>query len=60
MYTMPAWRGRGIASALLQELIAVARQSNCRRIRLHAISKAVPIYTRADFIPASNEMYLDL
>jgi GNAT superfamily N-acetyltransferase len=60
MYTLPAWRGRGIASALLRELVAVARKSNCRRIRLHAFPRAVSLYARAEFVPVKDEMELIL
>jgi predicted GNAT family acetyltransferase len=45
MYTVPAWRGRGIASSLLQHMLA----ANCRRVILHAAPRAVPIYLRAGF-----------
>jgi GNAT superfamily N-acetyltransferase len=60
MYTLPAYRGRGVASSLLKQLVAVAAQSNCRRIRLHAHPKAVPVYTRSNFASVNNEMKLDL
>lgn len=60
MYTIPPFRGRGIASALLRELVAVAGQSNCRWIRLHAFPKAVPLYSRSAFVPVTGEMKRDL
>jgi GNAT superfamily N-acetyltransferase len=60
MYTLPAWRGRGIATNLLRELVAVARRSNCSRVRLHALPKALPIYSRLGFVPAESEMEFDL
>ena len=59
MYTVPDWRGRGIAAALLKELAAVARQSNCCRIRLHAFPAAVSLYARAGFITVNGEMEID-
>jgi GNAT superfamily N-acetyltransferase len=60
MYTLPAWRGKGIASALLWKLMEVARASNCSRVRLHALPKAQPIYARAGFASAEGEMQFDL
>jgi GNAT superfamily N-acetyltransferase len=56
MYTVPSWRGQGIASSLLKGLVGVARQANCRRIRLRANPQAVPMYGRAGFVPVSSEM----
>jgi len=60
MYTLPAWRGRGIATALLRHLIQLARQTNCSRVSLHATPKAVPVYARLDFKSADAEMRLAL
>ena len=56
MYTAPEWRGRGIASTLLKELLAVARQANCHRIRLHSFPQAAPVYLRMGFVPVAGEM----
>jgi GNAT superfamily N-acetyltransferase len=60
MYTLPEWRGRGIATALLEKLVAFARESNYYRIRLHTYPKALRLYTRAGFVLAGDEMKLDL
>lgn len=60
MYTRPEWRGRGIAARLLNQLIELARLKGCWRVRLHAVSQAVPIYVRANFIATQNEMQLDM
>jgi len=60
MYTLPAWRGRGIASVLLKKLVAEAQKSKIRRIRLHALARATPLYSRAGFISTEGEMKLDL
>ncbi|MGA2230688.1 MAG: GNAT family N-acetyltransferase, partial [Tepidisphaeraceae bacterium] len=60
MYTRPEWRGRGIAAALLDKLVAFAREANFHRIRLHTYPKAVRLYARAGFVPAGDEMKLDL
>lgn len=60
MYTLPAWRGRGIATALLGNLIALAGKKGCQRLSLHATSVGRPIYTKAGFVPAEGEMRVDL
>jgi GNAT superfamily N-acetyltransferase len=60
VFTVPGWRGRGIATALLERTIAAARQARCGRIVLHAAERAVAIYARAGFVPVASEMRLDL
>lgn len=60
VFTVPAFRGRGIATALLERTIAAAREARCGRVVLHAAEKAVPIYTRAGFVPVKSEMRLEL
>jgi GNAT superfamily N-acetyltransferase len=60
MYTAPAWRGRGIAGVLLNELIQTARQSSCPRVTLHALPKAASLYQRAGFVLTNDEMKLEL
>jgi len=60
MYTVPAWRGRGIASELLTRLLAIARQENCRWVSLHSYPRAKPIYLKAGFQPVEDEMRLEL
>ena len=60
LYTVPAWRGRGIAAVLLRELIAAARRAKCCRVRLHAVEAAGRLYAREGFTAVSGEMNLDL
>jgi len=60
MYTLPAWRERGIAAALLGRLIELARQTHCCRVSLHALPAARSIYVEAGFVPVDTEMRLDL
>ncbi len=52
MYTKPEWRGRGVGKAILERIIARAREEGCRRVvvetgdKLHA---AWRIYEQAGF-----------
>ena len=57
MYTEPAWRGRGLATALLGECVAYVRsETPARRIRLHATAAGRPVYERAGFVLATAGM----
>jgi GNAT superfamily N-acetyltransferase len=58
MYTLPQWRGQGLASALLQEIIHFAKGTSIRRLWLHATPSGRPIYEKAGFIAVSDEMEL--
>jgi GNAT superfamily N-acetyltransferase len=60
MYTMPEWRGKGLAKALLEQLICFAKTSNVRRIWLHATEVGRPLYEKFGFKPKSSEMELIL
>lgn len=60
MYTLPAWRRRGIATRLLNLLVDHARQNNCGKISLHALPNGRSIYINAGFVPVETEMRLDL
>ena len=59
MYVEPAARGRGIASALVREMIRWAERRGYRRIFLHASKSGRPVYARLGFVEG-NEMRLDL
>ncbi len=56
MYTLPEWRGQGLATALLQEIIHFAKSTSIRRLWLHATESGRPIYEKAGFLPTSAEM----
>lgn len=60
MYTIPPWRGRGIAGRLLAEILAFARESGAAAVRLHATAQGRPIYERNGFMAAGTEMLLTL
>ena len=46
------WRGRGVGSALLRDLIACARADAHPRVRLNAQEHAMPFYARFGFAPS--------
>ena len=56
MYTLPAWRGRGLAAALLDAALAFAREQEAGTVRLHATPQGRAIYERAGFVAVDNEM----
>jgi GNAT superfamily N-acetyltransferase len=58
MYTLPAWRGLGLARALLDEIIGHVRTTLARRISLHATDAGRPIYESAGFVPTTSVMEL--
>jgi GNAT superfamily N-acetyltransferase len=60
MYTRPPWRRRGIAREILQKLLDCARQTDCRRVTLHFVATARPLYSGAGFVTTESEMRLDL
>ena len=49
MAVLPAWRRRGVGSALLRAALARARQKGLRQLSLHAQVHAVPFYVRFGF-----------
>ena len=51
MATLQAVRGSGIGRAVLEALLAVARQRGDAECTLHAQLSAQPFYARAGFLP---------
>lgn len=49
MAVLPAWRGRGIGSALLQAVLRRARDKGLAMVSLHAQTHALPFYARLGF-----------
>jgi GNAT superfamily N-acetyltransferase len=60
VYTVPEWRGHGVATALVATAIAKARVLGLARVRLHATTQGKPIYASAGFIDRADEMELTL
>jgi GNAT superfamily N-acetyltransferase len=59
MYTEPRFRGRGIASRLVETMVTWATDRGYRRIFLHASRMGRPVYARLGF-EVGNEMRLEL
>jgi GNAT superfamily N-acetyltransferase len=60
VYTLPPWRGRGIATALVTAAVAKGRELGLARVRLHATAVGRPVYAAAGFGPRDDEMELVL
>lgn len=62
MYTVPEWRKRGIAGALVEQIIGFVRtETSTKRIFLRAEVEARPVYERAGFVAATDvmDLYID-
>ena len=55
MAVIREWRGRGVGTAILQTLLALAEKEGCTTVRLHAQTQAVPFYARHGFIASGPE-----
>ena len=60
MYTVPEWRGHGIASMLIQNIIDYAKTTPANLITLHATNMGKPVYQRLGFASTSDEMTFSL
>jgi len=58
MYTIPQYRGKGIARSLLEKLIEECKKTGVRRIWLHASDVGKPLYTKMGFTFHHGEMEL--
>lgn len=56
-YTVPKYRRRGIASAMIDDLIAWFRSNEVQRAQLHGDAAALSLYERKGFHPASYANY---
>ena len=53
----PAWQGRGLGTALLRHLIAVARQQGARSLWCDARQPTLPFYQRFGLLPVGEVFY---
>ena len=60
MYTLPEWRGRGVATMLLRHIIDYVRTTEARRVSLHASEMGRPVYEKCGFAACDSEMILKL
>jgi GNAT superfamily N-acetyltransferase len=58
MYTVPAWRGRGVATALLQAAMEHAKHEGARLVFLHTSDAGRHVYEGIGF--AKNPRYMQL
>lgn len=60
MYTIPTYRGNGLAKSLLNHCIEESRKRGVKRIWLHASENGAPLYGKLGFKNKNNEMELFL
>jgi GNAT superfamily N-acetyltransferase len=60
VYTVPAWRGRGVATAIMDALIAHARERHARRVILRTSDDGRGVYERLGFRDPGFWLQLDL
>lgn len=60
VYTVPEWRGKGVATAIVSQILSMARRSGAKRVWLHAEPEATRIYEKAGFVSKSSEMEIFL
>lgn len=60
MYTLPSWRGRGVATALLNRVLDYIKATPCRSVFLHATAQGRPLYERIGFKSSNEVMELEL
>lgn len=55
VYTLPQWRGRGIATLLMEEMIAFAKQNGVNKLTLGATDSGKRVYERVGFKSQRHE-----
>ena len=58
MYTVPQYRGQGLARKLLENCIEECKKIGVKRIWLHASDDGIPLYKKLGFSFKDNEMEL--
>ncbi|MDF2985934.1 MAG: GCN5-related N-acetyltransferase [Eubacterium sp.] len=59
MYTLPDFRGKGIANILFQKIVEEAKNHGCEKITLNATDMGRPIYRKYGFVDSQNDMILN-
>lgn len=60
MYTIPAYRKRGLATNLIQKIIEISKELGYAIIRLHVSETAKPLYAKLGFRDTENDMVLKI
>lgn len=60
MYTVPAWRGRRVATALLNATMEHAKHHGARLVYLHTSDAGRPVYEKLGFAECPRYMQLKL
>ena len=60
MYTLPEFRGQGLAGKIVSELVEKARNCNCCKVYLNASDMGKSVYEKFGFTDVTNEMVFDL
>jgi GNAT superfamily N-acetyltransferase len=60
MYTLPAWRGRGIGTALFQQVLDEIRTSGSGKVLLHATEQGRALYEKFGFRISDGEVEMTL
>jgi|LSQX01.2.fsa_nt_gb GNAT superfamily N-acetyltransferase len=60
MYTLPEYRGRGIAKVLFDKVLTEAKKLGYKKISLHATEMGRLIYEKFGFNNVENEMILNM
>ena len=58
MLTVPEWRGKGVASAIVERLLDCAREAGAGLVWLRATEQGRPVYERFGF--AQNPRYMQV
>lgn len=60
MYTVPTWQRRGVASALLQDILRYVRTTSAKRIWLRTTEPGRRLYEKHGFVSTKDELQLSL
>ena len=55
VYTIPVWRGKGLATQILDEILNIARVQQVSRLQLKASATAISLYEKVGFQIEDND-----